>query len=149
MDDKKTELDSELKDIFGGPDPKDVGPIPIKPSLPVVLPKEEIVVATTKEKDKGELAEDDFNYVRKNLYEVIDAGKEALTTLTDLAQGSEHPRAYEALALLLKNISESTRELIDLHVKMKDITAVKETKVTNNNLIVTTDELIKMIKGHS
>jgi len=151
MSDK--ELSEELKEIFEMPNVKELA----NPAAPAVMPKPKpiaapptvtpIVVTPVVQKEPEELAKEDFDYIRTNLKNLIDSGQVALGSLTEIAEGSQHPRAFEALSALMKSLSESTRELIDLHKKMKDLQkSGPEKQVTNNNLIVTTEEMIKMIK---
>jgi len=151
MSDK--ELSDELKEIFEMPNVKELA----NPAAPAIMPKakppiHQVIQPTVQvlpivQKEPEELAKEDFDYIRTNLKNLIDSGQVALGSLTEIAEGSQHPRAFEALSALMKSLSESTRELIDLHKKMKDLKKDgPEKQVTNNNLIVTTEEMIKMIK---
>jgi hypothetical protein len=92
--------------------------------------------------------EEDFDYARSNLKEVIDKGGEALQQLIDIADQSQHPRAYEVIATLMNTLVGANKDLMDLSKKKKDIMAAdkKEGPQTiNNNLILTTAELQKML----
>ncbi len=46
----------------------------------------------------------DFKYARENLYNIIEKGSDALNTLVDVAAQSQHPRAFEVVSQLVKNI---------------------------------------------
>ena len=49
--------------------------------------------------------QDDYQYARNNLYDVIDKGNEALDYLLELAKASEHPRAFEVVGQITKTLS--------------------------------------------
>ena len=92
--------------------------------------------------------ENDFTFVRKNLYDVISVGQSAVQEAADLASQAQHPKMYEALSLMLRVALESNRELMDLHKKKQDMTGGREGPSTvNNNLILTTAELQRMMFG--
>lgn len=99
-------------------------------------------------------AKEDFDYVRKNFKQIIETGKEALTSLSAVAEATDHPRAYEVLANLLKTIAESNKELMELHKQKKELERKDKNErgntsnTTNNNLILTTNELLKLIKNN-
>ena len=94
--------------------------------------------------------EDDFDYARKNLYEVIGKSQEALEDMIDVARQSQHPRAYEVLNQMIKNVADISKDLLDLQKKKKDLIKreVQEGPQTvNNNLFVgTTADLNRMIE---
>lgn len=92
--------------------------------------------------------EEDFDYARANLKDVIDRGNDALEQLIDIADQSQHPRAYEVISTLMNTIVNANKDLLDLSKKKKDImTADKKDgpQTINNNLILTTAELQKML----
>lgn len=94
--------------------------------------------------------EDDFDYARKNLYEVIGKSQEALEDMIDVARQSQHPRAYEVLNQMIKNVADISKDLLDIQKKKKDLIKkdVQEGPQTvNNNLFVgTTADLNRMIE---
>lgn len=58
---------------------------------------------------------DDYLFGRKILYGLINRGTVALEGAMMVARESEHPRAYEVSANIMKNISEMAKDLIKLH----------------------------------
>ena len=44
--------------------------------------------------------EDDFKYSRENLYHIIERGQDALSGILQVAQETDHPRAYEVAGQL-------------------------------------------------
>jgi hypothetical protein len=93
----------------------------------------------------------DYDYVRGNMYSIVEKGQEALNSALELAQETDSPRAYEVVGQLIKNVSDSAEKLIELHKKMKDIEEVKQsngpTNVTNALFVGSTAELSKLLKG--
>jgi len=81
-------------------------------------------------------------------YDIITQGKEALDGAVRVAGMSEHPRAYEVVGSLLKNLADVNRQLIEL-AAMNKASKEKEmptTTVTNNvQFIGTSSDLNKMI----
>jgi hypothetical protein len=93
----------------------------------------------------------DYNYVRGNMYSIIEKGQEALNSVLELAQETDSARAYEVVGQLIKNVSDSAEKLIELQKKIKDIEEVKHsngpTNVTNALFVGSTAELSKLLKG--
>ena len=153
------ELKDELSEIFDTP-PETILIAEKTPGCPAVVQNPQVQIATTKEKTNEQLAEDDFNYARQNLHDVIDTGKRALENLAQMAEDSATPRCHEIVGELMKNIADSTRESFELHQKMKNLKKESapgnrsanvsgDMNVTNNNLMLTTSELLKFIKDNN
>ena len=107
-------------------------------------PKKDLIVP--EEKDP----EIDFETGRKNLYNLIDKGNEAIDGILNLAKEGEHPRAYEVAGQLIKTASEVSQNLLDLQDKLKKVKEVPNTgpkNVTNALFVGSTTELQKMLKG--
>ena len=93
--------------------------------------------------------ESDFEYARGNLYNVVEQGSHALSELLEVAQASQHPRAFEVVATLVKVLADANMSLMDLTKKKQDITneTGKGPNTVNNTLFVgSTGELQKLIK---
>ena len=73
----------------------------------------------------------DYEVVRDNLRELVDMGKNALDGVIQVAQEGDSPRAYEVVAQMIKTLSETNRELMDLHNRVKSIRKIDQS-VTNN-----------------
>jgi hypothetical protein len=92
----------------------------------------------------------DFQIARSNLHGILMNGQEALNRMVDLADQSQHPRAYEVVATLINALTQANKDLLDLSKKKKDIigNAPEEKKTVTNNLFVgSTAELQKMLKS--
>tara|TARA_B100000902_G_scaffold390750_1_gene440218 strand:+ start:300 stop:716 length:417 start_codon:yes stop_codon:yes gene_type:complete len=111
-----------------------------------VLPKKtstELVVPEDKD------PEIDFETGRKNLYNLLDKGNEAIDGILNLAKEGEHPRAYEVAGQLIKTVSEVSQNLLDLQDKLKKVKDIPDKgpkNVTNALFIGSTTELQKMLK---
>jgi len=102
----------------------------------------------TKEPDN---ISNDYNYSRQTYYDLIEKGKESLDLMVEVARESEHPRAFEVLSGMIKNVSEVNDKLMDLNKKNKDISAddIKKIEATTNNLFVgSTAELQRMLQDN-
>ena len=92
----------------------------------------------------------DYGYTRDNLKEVIEKGSIALDGILELAQESEHPRAYEVVGQIIKSVVDANIQLIELQknikaLKKKDATGPKS--ITNALFVGSTHELQKLLKG--
>ena len=112
-----------------------------------VLPKKtstEVLVPEDKDPDI------DFETGRKNLYNLLDKGNEAIDGILSLAKEGEHPRAYEVAGQLIKTVSEVSQNLLDLQDKLKKIKDIPDKgpkNVTNALFVGSTTELQKMLKS--
>jgi hypothetical protein len=93
----------------------------------------------------------DYHYSRETYYDLIEKGRESLDLMIEVARESEHPRAFEVLSNMIKNISDVNDKLMDLNKKNKEISQTKEEQktITNNNVFIgsTTDLQRLLIKS--
>lgn len=93
----------------------------------------------------------DYEYVRGNLYSIIEKGQEAINCSLELAQETEQSRAYEVTGQLIKSVSDAAEKLIDIQKKLKDIEEIRPTSgptnVTNAVFVGSTAELSKLLKS--
>tara|TARA_X000001316_G_C922057_1_gene36839 strand:+ start:3009 stop:3362 length:354 start_codon:yes stop_codon:yes gene_type:complete len=90
----------------------------------------------------------DYNYSRETYYELLEKGKSSLDDMMDVARASEHPRAYEVLATMIKNLSDVNDKLMDLNKKRNDMDKRDEDvkQITNNNVFLgSTADLQRML----
>jgi len=105
-----------------------------------------VFIETTDDK-----VENDYEFARKNLYDIIEQGQAALNDMIDFAKQAQHPRAYEVVGTLINNLVEANQKLLNLSKQVKDIN--KDIKkegpnTVNNNLFVgSTSEMLKLLKG--
>lgn len=110
--------------------------------------KQEVLSPDNSNKD----VEDDYDYARRNLRDLIDSGMGDLDRVMEIARQSESPRAFEVATNLLKTLTDTNKDLLELAKKKKDLTQEKEKAqtVTNNALFVgSTADLQKLIQSKS
>lgn len=97
--------------------------------------------------------EDDFEYSRDTYYELLEKGKEGLNLMMDVARESEHPRAFEVLSAMIKQMSEVNDKLMDLQKKKTELEKPKaqaQGKLTQNNVFFgSTSDLQRMLSGQT
>jgi hypothetical protein len=109
------------------------------------------VITTT----SNDIVKDDFDHTRENLRSLLVTGQKALEQALLVAQASEHPRAFEVVGNLMKQMADVNQQLLDLHNQKQKIEAPSKkdsnsSKTVNNNLFVgTTADLNKLIKDMS
>ena len=103
-------------------------------------------------KKSDNLPEDDFDYSRRTYYDLIEKGQTALEDMIEVARALEHPRAFEVVSGMIKNVSDVNDRLMDLHKKkksydQKDVLQVTAPEGTTNNLFVgSTVDLQRMLQ---
>jgi hypothetical protein len=95
----------------------------------------------------------DADYSRANYYNLIEKGNEALDGILEVAKESQHPRAYEVAANMIKNLSDVTEKLMILQKQQLDLKP-KEAAPTNINVdkavfVGSTADLLKKLKNES
>ena len=129
-------VDDHLDEVLG---------IVEKPKKEVV--KAERIVPVITNDDSGD-REIDFQYARENLYNLIERGQDGLEEMLEIAKSSEHPRAMEVFGQLIGKLTDTNKELLNLHKTKKDIS--QETSgpknVSNNLFVGSTAELQKFLK---
>lgn len=139
----KTNLEKNLNDLFEMAEDT--------PSITDVkqdfLPAERVTLPST---DSTGDIDTDYKYARENLYEIIENGSHALHELVEIAKASEHPRAFEVVASLMKTLTEANKDLLEVQAKVKKLKQEETVKgpnnVTNALFIGSTTELQNMLK---
>ncbi len=70
--------------------------------------------------------QDDYEFARSNLYGLIGKSNAALELALQIGQMSEHPRALEVAANLMKTSSDMAKELMQLHKSLDGKNKSKE-----------------------
>ena len=94
--------------------------------------------------DSDNTIDDDFEFSRRTYYDLIQRGKEALDDMIEVAKSTEHPRSYEVLGTLIKQVSDVNDRLMDVNKKRAEIKSPRKTEqisAPNTNIFVgsTTD----------
>jgi len=132
-------IDESLSKTFG------LEPTPKQEVLPAVVDSEHVIHTSDK-------IEDDYEVTRSNLRELLLKGKEALEASLTVAKQSEHPRAFEVVGGLMKQLADINQQLMDIHQqkkKLEEPSKKESTRNTTNNAIFvgSTAELSKMISN--
>lgn len=104
---------------------------------------------------KTDKIDSDFEETRKNLRILLMQGEDALMGALEVAKQSEHPRAFEVVGTLIKQMADVNQQLMDLHKQKQQLDEPSgggsKKGVTNNNAIFvgSTAELNKLIKNMS
>lgn len=127
-----------MSDIFDLPEP------PQKVSTEVITRDNQVIPVSEK------MIENDFEKSRGNLHTLLQNGQEALYHALEIAKTSEHPRAFEVVGNLMKQLADINQQLLDLHKQRKGLVEKEEDtpkNVTQNAVFVGTNaELNQMIK---
>lgn len=130
-------LNDNLSEIF------DVEPMEI-----VEAPKSNTEIVPVDETNST--VTNDFEEARKNTKNLIQKADSALDNLLMVANQSEHPRAYEVAANLIKTLGDLNKDLLELQKRKMDLTGEKKdagkTVIDKAVFVGNTSELLKMIK---
>ena len=127
-----------------------LGITPKKPATKQVVKKEFTpTVPRLEDKNKEDL-ENDHKYSRENYYNLIERGQDAIQGILDIANESQHPRAYEVAGNLIKQVADTVDKLQDLQGKLKTLKDVPNKTSTNIKqalFVGSSAELHKMLKN--
>ena len=124
-------FDEKMSQIF------DIEPLPIKQEVVVIDPRQ---------------VDSDFEFARKNIRELAEKGKIAVDNILQVAAATDHPRAYEVAATLIKNMSDINKDLLELQKKKRDLNPAEKQTVSPVHVdkavfVGSTSDLIKQIKN--
>ena len=102
----------------------EIQPLEIKPSTEIVEVKD--------------VVEDDAEFARQNIRDLIVKGNDAASHIVEIAKQSEHPRAFEVAAGMLKNLSDMNKDLLEIQKRKQDL----QPKVTNNTQNLNIDKAV-------
>lgn len=122
----------------------------IENNIEIIEPKKEQPVITFSNND----ADNDYELARRTFRNLIEQGNLAMEDMKNLARESESPRAYEVFSTMMKTISDTTKDLYDLHKKTKELKEINnKTSKSDGDITVekavfigTTADLLKRIK---
>lgn len=152
--------DDDIQDLIDSEDISDQTTFTLAPTptggatpVPIVMPvsKPPITVETM----TPESFDKDFDYIRANLKDIIATGQDALHRLLMLAQTSDQPRAYEVVAILMREIASANKDLLNSHkVKFETVNPAEKQNTVNNTqnntiFVGSTSELSKVLKGRT
>jgi hypothetical protein len=129
-------LNENLSDLF------DVEPIQIveqKSTVPVVIDHDDPIVS-------------DAQFARENIRELISKGNSAIDQLLLVARDTEHPRAYEVAAGLIKNLGDLNKDLLEIQKRKRDLAPKESAQSSGLSIdkavfVGSTAELIKLVRN--
>ena len=93
----------------------------------------------------------DAEFARDNIRELVTQGNQAVNELMLIARDGQHPRAFEVLSGLMKNLADMNKDLLEIQKRKKDLAPKAEAQ---NNLSIdkavfvgSTAQLVKMLKN--
>ena len=128
-------IDDRLSEVF------DIEAIEVKTGDVITMETEVMPQSNNK-------IESDYDRTRSNLHSLLQQGQDALYHALEIAKSTEHPRAFEVVGNLMKQLAEVNTQLLDLHDKKRKIDTpskaeeVSNKQITNNAIFVgSTSEL--------
>jgi hypothetical protein len=95
--------------------------------------------------------ETDFNIARTNINSLLQKGNVAVDNLLNVAKETEHPRAYEVAANLIKTLADLNKDLLDIQKKRKELNnnqpTSEKTVIDKAVFIGSTTEMVKLIRS--
>ena len=87
----------------------------------------------------------DYRHTRDTLKSLIDRAELTLDRLLNIADASEHPRAYEVATQLIKTIADVTKDLIDLQKSMRELNKDRDQHVGGSGNTQVNAENVQMV----
>jgi len=117
-----------------------------QPDLPVI--RQETLPAIQSDDKNAEENLKDIELAKANIENIINLGDDAVKEMVEIAKQSESPRAFEVVSTLMKTLLDANKDYVEMSTKKRYAKEEQTTtqNVTNNNLIVSTADLLKMIK---
>jgi len=102
--------------------------------------------------ENSSVVQSDTEFARGNIKNLIEKGNTAIDELLQVARHSEHPRAYEVAAGLIKNLSDLNKDLLEIQKKKQELEGTKGQSNKDVNIdkavfIGSTTELMKLLKN--
>ena len=113
------------------------------------LPQESVVQPPAVISKEAEENLKDIELAKANIENIINLGDDSVKEMVEIAKQSESPRAFEVVSTLMKTLLDANKDYVEMSTKKRYAKEEESpsTQVTNNNLIVSTADLLKMIKG--
>lgn len=121
----------------------------------VVIPTTSMVVREEPQNDPD--VEEDYNFARGNIYNLIEKGNQAVNGILNVAHEGQSPRAYEVAANLIKTLGDMSDKLLAIQKTKKELkpqnpngnnngAGTTHVKVDKAVFVGTTSELLDMVK---
>lgn len=129
--------------------PTQVEPEPAQEMLPVIDSEDQLPALVTPEAEENLK---DIELAKRNIENIINLGDDSVKEMVEIAKQSESPRAFEVVSTLMKTLLDANKDYVDMSTKKRyarEEANPSKNQVTNNNLIVSTADLLKMLKDGS
>lgn len=101
------------------------------------------IVPADRQKDE----EEDYQKTREIYSKVAEIGIENLQRISDVAEYTSEPRAFEVVAIIMKSLNETAKNLSDIHASRKPETGEKSSINVDKAVFVGSQaDLLKAIK---
>ena len=121
-----------------------------KPATKTIVKKQFTPPVPRLEDKNKEDVDNDYKYSRENYYNLIERGQDAIQGILDIANESQHPRAYEVAGNLIKQVADTVDKLQDLQGKLKTLKDVPNKTTANIKqalFVGSSADLHKMLKN--
>lgn len=119
------------------------------PGQPVQQTHVPIVIENEASQDERDVQDQEL--ARQTFRKMIQKSENMLNVLTQIAEGTEHPRAFEVAANLVKTITDVASKLDEVssrRMKAKEKAPESTTSINHNHLYVgSSEELMKLIRS--
>jgi hypothetical protein len=104
---------------------------------------------------KNDSAKEDFTFARANIREVVETGNDAIHKLSQIADQTQDPKAFEVISKLMTVMVSANKELLEIQQKIRILEKSDEphhndakADIVNNNLFVgTSAQLLDLINN--
>lgn len=87
----------------------------------------------SKHKEPDKILDEDYDYARENLKNLIEKGLLAFKDLQHIATQDESPKAFDSLSKIFQNVMDANEKLLKLIESQKKIAKMDETVKPNEN----------------
>lgn len=95
---------------------------------------------------------DDAEFARTNIKQLLGQGQDAMAVLVNVAKDTQHPRAFEVVATLMKNMSDLNKDLMEIQKRKRDLEPKsmqdKSMNIDKAVFVGSTTELVKFLKSN-
>jgi hypothetical protein len=144
----------KIAETLGIRDLEEVNPVvpvqePVQEMLPVIDSGDQLPAVVTPEAEENLK---DIELAKRNIENIINLGDDSVKEMVEIAKQSESPRAFEVVSTLMKTLLDANKDYVEMSTKKRyarEEANPSKNQVTNNNLIVSTADLLKMLKDGS
>ena len=133
-------LTKELDEILGIQDEQATETKTDSETEALVTTSKDTSIVEAEPSENSQRLEDDFEFARTKIRDLVEKGKDALESAIILAQAGDSPRAYEVVGKMLENIVQANKELVGLHKTHRDASVPLDSSPSSseggNNVVI-------------